>query len=59
MANLTIDVVDPDGSSAGTALLPEELFGVQTNIPADPPGRGGAALRPPGRARTRPRAAAR
>ena len=33
MANLTVDVLDATGSSAGTALLPEELFGVQTNIP--------------------------
>jgi large subunit ribosomal protein L4 len=33
MANLTIDVLDADGQVAGTALLPEELFGAQTNIP--------------------------
>jgi large subunit ribosomal protein L4 len=33
MANLTVDVVDATGASAGTALLPEEIFGVQTNIP--------------------------
>src|SRR3982751_405624 len=33
MANVTIDVVDAEGNAAGTALLPEELFGVQTNIP--------------------------
>jgi large subunit ribosomal protein L4 len=33
MANLTIDVLDAEGNAAGTALLPEELFGVQTNIP--------------------------
>src|SRR4051794_33101423 len=33
MANLTVDVLDATGASAGTALLPEELFGVQTNIP--------------------------
>jgi large subunit ribosomal protein L4 len=33
MANLTVDVLDATGESAGTALLPEELFGVQTNIP--------------------------
>src|ERR671932_1237973 len=33
MANLTIDVLDTNGQTAGTALLPEELFGVQTNIP--------------------------
>src|SRR3954465_10733582 len=33
MANGTIDVVDAEGNAAGTALLPEELFGVQANIP--------------------------
>src|SRR3954465_13215215 len=33
MANGTIDVVDAEGNAAGTALLPEELFGVQTNVP--------------------------
>jgi large subunit ribosomal protein L4 len=33
MANLTVDVLDATGEIAGTALLPEELFGVQTNIP--------------------------
>jgi large subunit ribosomal protein L4 len=33
MANVTIDVVDAEGKTAGTALLPEELFGVQTNVP--------------------------
>src|SRR5690348_10290819 len=33
MANLTVDVLDATGETAGTALLPEELFGVQTNIP--------------------------
>ena len=33
MANLTVDVLDATGQTAGTALLPEELFGVQTNIP--------------------------
>jgi len=33
MANLTVDVLDASGESAGTALLPEEIFGVQTNIP--------------------------
>src|SRR3954451_20345763 len=33
MANLTLDVLDPSGASAGTALLPEEIFGVQTNVP--------------------------
>src|SRR5690348_11523818 len=33
MANLTVDVLDATGEPAGTALLPEELFGVQTNIP--------------------------
>src|SRR3954462_9365006 len=33
MANQTIDVLDPEGNAAGTALLPEELFGVQTNVP--------------------------
>jgi large subunit ribosomal protein L4 len=33
MANLTIDVLDAEGNAAGTALLPEELFAVQTNIP--------------------------
>src|SRR4051812_20907350 len=33
MANLTIDVLDADGHVAGTALLPEELFAAQTNIP--------------------------
>jgi large subunit ribosomal protein L4 len=33
MANLTIDVLDANGQAAGTALLPEELFAVQTNIP--------------------------
>src|SRR3954462_6435370 len=33
MANVTIDVVDAEGNAAGTALLPEELFGVQTNVP--------------------------
>jgi large subunit ribosomal protein L4 len=33
MANLTIDVLDTNGEVAGTALLPEELFAVQTNVP--------------------------
>ena len=33
MANLTIDVLDAEGNAAGTALLPEELFAVQTNVP--------------------------
>src|ERR671938_291933 len=33
MANLTIDVVDMNGEVAGTALLPEELFAAQTNVP--------------------------
>src|SRR4051812_34587886 len=33
MANRTIDVIDAEGNVAGTALLPEELFGVQTNVP--------------------------
>ncbi len=33
MANLTVDVLDATGETAGTALLPEELFGAQTNIP--------------------------
>jgi len=33
MANTTIDVVDAEGNAAGTALLPEELFGAQTNVP--------------------------
>ncbi len=33
MANLTIDVLDAEGNTAGTALLPEELFAVQTNVP--------------------------
>jgi large subunit ribosomal protein L4 len=33
MANLTIDVLDANGEVAGTALLPEELFGAQTNVP--------------------------
>jgi large subunit ribosomal protein L4 len=33
MANLTIDVLDGEGNAAGTALLPEELFAVQTNVP--------------------------
>jgi len=33
MANLTVDVLDATGASAGTALLPEEIFDVQTNIP--------------------------
>jgi large subunit ribosomal protein L4 len=33
MANLTVDVLDATGANAGTALLPEEIFGVQTNIP--------------------------
>jgi large subunit ribosomal protein L4 len=33
MANLTIDVLDTDGQVAGTALLPEELFAAQTNVP--------------------------
>ena len=33
MANLTVDVLDATGETAGTALLPEEIFGVQTNIP--------------------------
>jgi large subunit ribosomal protein L4 len=33
MANLTVDVLDATGEIAGTALLPEEIFGVQTNIP--------------------------
>src|SRR4051812_50141332 len=33
MANQTIDVLDAEGKAAGTALLPEELFGVQTNVP--------------------------
>jgi large subunit ribosomal protein L4 len=30
---LTIDVVDPDGTKAGTADLPAEVFDVQTNVP--------------------------
>ena len=33
MANQTIDVLDAEGNAAGTALLPEQLFGVQTNVP--------------------------
>src|SRR4051812_49935426 len=33
MANQTIDVLDAEGKAAGTALLPEELFGVQVNVP--------------------------
>ena len=33
MANLTIDVLDAGGQVSGTALLPEELFAAQTNIP--------------------------
>ncbi len=33
MANLTVDVLDATGATAGTALLPEEIFGVQTNVP--------------------------
>src|ERR671938_669265 len=33
MANLTIDVLDAEGQVAGTALLPEELFAAQTNVP--------------------------
>jgi large subunit ribosomal protein L4 len=33
MANLTIDVLDSTGQVAGTALLPEELFAAQTNVP--------------------------
>src|SRR4051794_10153898 len=33
MANQTIDVLDAEGNAAGTALLPEDLFGTQTNIP--------------------------
>jgi large subunit ribosomal protein L4 len=33
MANLTIDVLDTNGQVAGTALLPEELFAAQTNVP--------------------------
>ena len=32
-ATLTVDVLAVDGSKAGTAELPEELFDVQTNIP--------------------------
>ena len=30
---LTVDVVEPDGTKAGTADLPAEVFDVQTNIP--------------------------
>ena len=33
MANMTIDMLDAEGNAAGTALLPEELFAVQTNVP--------------------------
>jgi large subunit ribosomal protein L4 len=33
MPNLTIDVLGADGEVAGTALLPEELFATQTNVP--------------------------
>jgi large subunit ribosomal protein L4 len=33
MANLTIDVLDSSGEVTGTALLPEELFAAQTNVP--------------------------
>jgi len=29
----TIDVLDPTGKKAGTAELPDEVFGVQTNVP--------------------------
>ncbi len=29
----TIDVLDPKGKKAGTAELPDEVFGVQTNVP--------------------------
>jgi len=32
-ATLTVDVLAVDGSKAGTAELPEDLFDVQTNIP--------------------------
>src|ERR687890_2676493 len=31
--SLTVDVVDPDGTKAGTADLPAEIFAVQTNVP--------------------------
>ena len=30
---LTVDVLDPSGAAAGTAELPQEVFGVQTNVP--------------------------
>jgi large subunit ribosomal protein L4 len=33
MPGTTIDVLDATGKKAGTAELPEEVFGVQTNIP--------------------------
>jgi large subunit ribosomal protein L4 len=33
MPNLTIDVLGANGEVAGTALLPEELFAAQTNVP--------------------------
>jgi len=33
MATLTVDVLDPKGTKAGTAELPAEVFDVQTNIP--------------------------
>jgi large subunit ribosomal protein L4 len=33
MAALTVDVLDPKGTKAGTAELPAEVFDVQTNIP--------------------------
>lgn len=29
----TVDVLDPTGQKAGTAELPEDVFGVQTNVP--------------------------
>ncbi len=33
MTVYTVDVLDADGSPAGTVDLPEEIFGVQTNVP--------------------------
>jgi large subunit ribosomal protein L4 len=30
---LTVDVLDPSGATAGTAELPLDVFGVQTNVP--------------------------
>lgn len=32
-ANLTVDVVDPQGNKSGSVELPAELFGVEPNIP--------------------------